>query len=224
MKDTLTLEFYEKYFRENLNESKKQHINQMYNKKIYFKIKRFLDIILSLVGLVIGIPCVLLFGILIYLESPGNVIFKQQRVGKDVRIFTLYKLRSMQLDAEKHGQKWAEKNDCRILKVGKFIRKTRIDEIPQLINILKGEMTLIGPRPEVPKFTYEFDKEYPGFTKRLTVTPGLTGLAQVSGGYEMSPGEKLEKDLEYIKNQSVKLDVYIIFKTVSVVLTGDGAR
>lgn len=152
-----------------------------------------MDIILSIIGLLIGIPLIIIFSILIYFESPGNVIFKQERVGKGGQIFTLYKLRSMCLDAEKNGQHWAQKNDPRVLKIGKFIRKTRIDEIPQLINILKGEMSIVGPRPEVLKFTVEFNAQYPGFINRLQVNPGLTGLAQVSGGYDIDPGEKLKK-------------------------------
>lgn len=215
----LSVEFYESYFSKQLI-----NLNKENEKKYYFLIKRVVDILLSLVGLVIGIPFILIFGVLIYLESPGNVIFKQQRVGKYGKIFTLYKLRSMKLDAEKHGQKWADKNDNRVLKIGKFIRRTRIDEIPQLLNIIKGDMTLIGPRPEIPKFTYEFEQEIPGFTKRLAVTPGLTGLAQVEGGYDATPSEKLKKDLEYIKNQSLILDLKIILCTIKVIITGEGAR
>lgn len=217
----LSSEYYESYFREKLSQSRCYHVNE---KRLYFKIKRWTDIIISIVGLIIGAPFILIFGLLIFLESPGHVIFKQNRVGKNGKIFTLYKLRSMRLDAEKNGQKWADKNDNRILKVGKFIRKSRIDEIPQLINILKGEMTLIGPRPEIPKFTLEFNEQYPGFINRIKITPGLTGLAQVSGGYDMQPNEKLEKDIEYILNQSFKLDLKIIVETIRVVLTGDGAR
>lgn len=190
----------------------------------YALIKRILDFFLALVGLIVGIPICILFGILIFLESPGNVIFKQERVGKDGKIFILYKLRSMCLDAEKNGQQWAQKNDSRILRVGKFIRKTRIDEIPQLFNILKGDMTFVGPRPEIPKFTVEFNEHYPGFINRVVVLPGLTGLAQIKGGYDLNPKEKLEKDLEYIQNQSLLLDLKIIFNTVTIIFTGAGAR
>ena len=115
------------------------------------------------------------------------------------------------------------KDDPRITKVGRFIRKTRIDEIPQLFNILKGDMSLIGPRPERPQFTEQFNREIPGFINRLAVKPGLTGWAQVNGGYDMTPAEKLVEDIYYIKNRSVLLDFKIIFKTVAVVLTGDGS-
>lgn len=219
--ESLSSECYESYFREKLSQSRCYHVNE---KRLYFKIKRWTDIIISIVGLIIGTPFILIFGLLIFLESPGSIIFKQERVGKNGQIFTLYKLRSMILDAEKDGQKWAEKNDFRVLRIGRVIRNTRIDEIPQLINILRGDMTLIGPRPEIPKLTYEFDKKYPGFTNRLNVTPGLTGLAQVSGGYDMEPNEKLEKDMEYILNQSLLLDIKIILKTVIVIFSGDGAR
>lgn len=221
MGNFMTFKHYENYFYEQLTRSNMYKVDE---NRYYFKIKRIVDIIISIIGLFLGTPIIIVFGILIYLESPGNIIFSQKRVGKNGKIFTLYKLRSMNLDAEKNGQKWAEKNDSRVLKIGKFIRKTRIDEIPQLLNILKGDMTLIGPRPEIPKFTYEFDQKYPGFTNRLNVTPGLTGLAQISGGYDMKPNEKLEKDLEYILNQSLTLDLKIILKTVRVILTGDGAR
>lgn len=221
MGNVVILDNYENYFNEQLKKSNCYKVNE---NRLYFKVKRLLDILIASIGLIIGVPLILIFGILIFFESPGNIIFKQERVGKNGKIFVLYKLRSMRLDAEKYGQKWAEKNDSRILKVGKFIRMTRIDEIPQLLNILKGDMTLIGPRPEIPKFTYEFEQKYPGFTNRLNVTPGLTGLAQVSGGYDMKPNEKLEKDLEYIINQGLLLDLKIIFHTIRVVFTGDGAR
>ncbi|WDU82059.1 exopolysaccharide biosynthesis polyprenyl glycosylphosphotransferase [Caloramator sp. Dgby_cultured_2] len=190
----------------------------------YDYIKRILDIILSLIGLIIGLPFVIIFSILIIIESPGSPIYKQERVGKRGKIFTIYKLRSMYCDAEKNGPKWADKNDDRVTKIGKIIRKTRIDEIPQLINVLKGEMSIVGPRPERPMFTYQFDQEIPGFINRLKVKPGLTGWAQVNGGYEMTPAEKLEYDLYYIENRCLKLDLLIILKTIGVVLTGYGAR
>ena len=131
----------------------------------------------------------------------------------------------MKTDAEKiGGAQWAEKDDPRITKIGRFIRKTRIDELPQLVNILKGDMSLIGPRPERPELTYEFEQDIPGFIDRLLVKPGLTGWAQVNGGYDITPAEKLVLDLEYINNRSIMLDMKIILKTAKVVLTGDGAR
>lgn len=186
--------------------------------------QRILNILLSLIGLAIGIPLIIIFGIRIKIEDNGPITYKQERLGKGGKRFYIYKLRSMRTDAEKFGAQWAEKDDPRITKVGRFIRKTRIDEIPQLFNILKGDMSLIGPRPERPQFTEQFNREIPGFINRLAVKPGLTGWAQVNGGYDMTPAEKLVEDIYYIKNRSILLDFKIIFKTVAVVLTGDGAR
>ena len=186
--------------------------------------QRIMDIVLCLIALIIGIPLMVIFGVLIKIEDNGPAVYKQERVGKGGKCFYLYKLRSMRTDAEKFGAQWAEKDDPRMTKVGKFIRKTRIDEIPQLFNILRGDMGIIGPRPERPMFTVQFDEEIPGFINRLSVKPGLTGWAQVNGGYEATPAEKLEDDLYYIKNRSFLLDMKIIFKTVGVVLTGHGAR
>ena len=130
----------------------------------------------------------------------------------------------MRVNSETNGAIWAEKNDPRITKVGKFIRKTRIDEIPQFLNILKGEMSIIGPRPERPTLTMEFNDQIPGFINRLVIKPGLTGYAQVHGGYDISPEDKIKEDLYYIKNRSVFLDFSILFRTVKVIFTGEGAR
>ncbi|MCX7837796.1 MAG: sugar transferase [candidate division WOR-3 bacterium] len=185
--------------------------------------KRFIDILLSVLGIIISLPFLIIFSILVMIESPGSPIYKQERLGKGGKVFTIYKLRSMYNDAEKNGPKWADINDDRVTKVGKFIRKTRIDELPQFINVLKGEMSIVGPRPERPIFTYQFEKEIPGFINRLRVKPGLTGWAQVNGGYEMTPDEKLEYDLYYINNRSLRLDLLIMIKTVKVILTGEGA-
>ncbi|WP_410984298.1 sugar transferase [Bacillus cereus] len=192
--------------------------------KIYLGIKYILDIMFSLIGLLILGPVILMFSILIMLESPGAPFYLQERLGLKGKKFRVIKLRSMRNDAEKNGAKWAEKNDARITKIGVFIRKTRIDELPQLFNILKGDMSLVGPRPERPMFTEKFEQEIPGFKKRLKVKPGLTGWAQVNGGYEITPKEKLDLDVYYIKNASIILDFKIIIRTVKVVITGDGAR
>ncbi|CEK31310.1 glycosyltransferase [[Clostridium] sordellii] len=196
------------------------------NKKYLYEIlKRILDIISSLLGLIVAIPIILVIAIIIKVEDNGPVFYSQQRLGKDEKNFFVYKLRSMRVDAEKYGgAQWAQKDDPRITKIGKFIRKTRIDEIPQLFNILKGDMSLIGPRPERPELTYKFNKEIPGFIDRLVIKPGLTGLAQVNGGYDISPEEKLKWDIIYIKNRNIFLDISIVFKTIGVVFTGDGAR
>ena len=194
------------------------------NKAIYEFIKRGFDIIVCIIAAVIAIPVAIITCILVVLESKGNPIYSQERLGKDEKPFTLYKIRSMSTDAEKHGPQWADKNDARVTKVGKFIRKTRIDELPQLYNILKGDMTIVGPRPERSIFTYEFEKTIGGFTNRLKVKPGLTGLAQVNGGYEMTPKEKLHWDLKYIEERNFITDFKIIIKTVLVIFTGHGAR
>lgn len=209
----------------NENEISKMIDYSICKNNIFYDIfSRILDILLSLLGLTIGIPLIMIFGMLVKLEDGGPIIYKQERLGKDGKIFNLYKIRSMRIDAEKFGVQWAQNNDPRVLKVGRFIRKTRIDEIPQLFNILKGDMHIVGPRPERPMFTMQFNEEIEGFVNRLSVKPGLTGLAQVNGGYEMTPEEKLEWDVKYIKNRSNLLDIEIILKTIKIILTGYGAR
>ncbi|MBJ8072270.1 sugar transferase [Bacillus cereus] len=192
---------------------------------IYYRgIKRAFDIVLALIGSGVMFPLVFVVAVLIILESPGSPFYFQERLGKDGKRFRIIKLRSMRLDAEKNGAQWAEKNDPRITKIGMFIRRTRIDELPQFLNILKGDMSIVGPRPERPMFTDEFEREIPGFKKRLLVKPGVTGWAQVNGGYDITPKEKLKLDVYYINNSSIILDLKIIIKTIKVVFTGDGAR
>jgi len=190
----------------------------------YTYIKRFMDILLSLIGLIVSFPIVFVAVVLIKLESKGPAFYKQERLGLNGKSFQVIKLRSMRIDAEKNGAQWATKNDPRITRIGAFIRKTRIDELPQLFNILKGDMSIVGPRPERPMFTEEFSKEIPGFKMRLKVKPGLTGWAQVNGGYDITPKEKLQLDIYYIQERNIRLDFLIVFKTIKVVLTGDGAR
>ncbi|MFR3568337.1 MAG: sugar transferase [Paraclostridium sordellii] len=192
--------------------------------KFYDVISRCMDIILSLIGLIIGIPLILSFGLLIKIEDRGPILYKQIRVGKYGKLFRLYKIRSMKIDAEKYGARWAQENDPRVHKVGKLIRKTRIDEIPQLVNVLKGDMSIVGPRPERPMFTLQFSEETPEFINRLLVKPGLTGLAQVNGGYEINYKEKLKWDLNFIENRSLYRYIQIIFMTTTVLITGKGAR
>jgi exopolysaccharide biosynthesis polyprenyl glycosylphosphotransferase len=186
--------------------------------------QRIFDIILSAVGLVISLPFIAVLGLAIKLETPGPIFYVQERVGKGGRLFKVVKLRSMVNDAEKNGAQWAEKDDPRVTRVGRFIRNTRIDELPQFINVLRGEMSIIGPRPERPEFIMEFNESIPGFIERLCVKPGLTGWAQVNGGYDLTPKEKLELDLYYIENRGVKLDIAIVLKTIRVLVTGQGAR
>ncbi|RFU67435.1 sugar transferase [Bacillus sp. V59.32b] len=190
----------------------------------YLYIKRGIDIVLAGIGFLLSLPIILVFALLIVLETPGSPFYFQDRLGKNGKTFKIIKLRSMRIDAEKEGAKWAAKEDCRVTKVGKFIRKTRIDELPQLLLVLKGDMSIVGPRPERPVFAKQFSKEIKGFENRLLVKPGLTGLAQVNGGYNITPKEKLRYDLEYIKNLAFVLELKIILKTFKILFTGEGAR
>ena len=192
--------------------------------KYYENIKSSIEFIFSLLLLIIAVPICILACIAIYVELRVNPIYTQKRVGLNGRVFKIYKLRSMYIDAEKDGPKWASENDERITKVGRIIRKTRIDELPQLVNILKRDMSFIGPRPERPEFIKEFIKYIPDFNDRLLVKPGITGWAQVNGGYSLTPKEKLEFDKYYIKNRGFKLDLLILIKTIIVIFTRHGAR
>lgn len=207
----------EKVFKTSINGRKHESI-------IYRMIKRLIDIVGATFGIIVAIPFIVIFGILLRIESPGPIIFKQERVGFRGRVFTIYKLRSMNNNAERNGAVWAEKNDPRVTKIGKFIRNTRIDELPQMFNIFKGDMTIIGPRPERPEFTLDFEKSIPGFIHRVAVKPGLTGWAQINGGYDISPSEKLKYDMYYINNRNFMLDARILIKTIIITFTGEGAR
>ena len=190
----------------------------------YLAVKRAFDIIFALVGLIVLATPMAVIALIIAVDSPGRPIFSQERLGKDGKPFMIYKFRSMCMDAEKDGPKWADKEDCRCTRFGAFLRKTRLDELPQLWNILIGDMSLVGPRPEREYFYNEFEKYIDGFSNRLAVTPGLTGYAQVNGGYELLPEEKIVYDMEYIENRSIRMDLVCILKTIRVVLIGDGAR
>lgn len=213
---------FEEYFKKEINLHKSE-INYK-TKKGYECFKRIIDVIFCLVAAIPSILLIGIFSILIVIDSKGNPIFSQVRVGKNGKLMKIHKLRSMRIDAEKDGQKWAETNDPRITRIGKFIRKYRIDELPQLFDVFIGKMSLIGPRPEVPALTVQFNDETPGFVTRLLVTPGLSGLAQVSGGYDISPKEKWIKDNEYIEKRSISLYLYIFFLTIRTIFTGEGAR
>jgi len=191
-------------------------------------VKRASDILLSLLLLVFSAPIMMITTLLIKTESRGPALFRQERVGEHGKVFTLVKFRSMSVDAEKEsGPVWAGQGDARVTRVGRFIRKTRIDELPQLFNILKGEMSFIGPRPERPHFVSQLQEKIPYYSQRHTVKPGLTGWAQVRYQYGATVEDALEKlqyDLYYIKNMSIFLDALVIFDTVKVVLFGKGAR
>ncbi|MCW7552412.1 sugar transferase [Endozoicomonas gorgoniicola] len=187
--------------------------------------KRFIDIALVCLLAPIAIPIGFITAFFIKIESPGSVLFKQKRTGLYNSEFEVIKFRSMRKDAEKTGARWASENDNRVTKVGKFIRKTRIDELPQLINVLKGEMSMVGPRPEREVFIEKLEKEIPYYRFRHAVRPGVTGLAQVEYPYGASVQDAVWKhkyDMYYIKHQSFWLDVKILAKTVTTVLFGKG--
>jgi exopolysaccharide biosynthesis polyprenyl glycosylphosphotransferase len=184
-------------------------------------VKRIIDLAFAIVA-GIGLAVLLPFlALAIRLESPGGVFYRQERLGRNGKPFWVYKLRSMVPDAEKGGAQWAQENDPRITRVGRFLRKTRLDELPQVWNVLRGEMSLIGPRPERPEFVAQLQEQIPYYRSRLSVRPGLTGWAQVRYRYGNSVEDarmKLEYDLYYIKHQSLLLDLSILFRTVGVVL------
>ena len=189
--------------------------------------KRSFDIVASLVLLTFTFPIMLVTMLFIYLEDKGPVFYKQVRVGQNWRLVQVLKFRSMRTDAEKAGAQFATANDDRVTRVGKFIRKTRIDELPQLFNVLKGEMSFVGPRPERPQFVEEFSERIPFYAERHRVKPGITGWAQICypyGASEKDTIEKLQYDLYYVKNYSLFLDLTILFQTAEVILWGKGAR
>lgn len=189
--------------------------------------KRCLDVVACTFGLAVaGVP-MLLTALLVKLTSPGPAIYAQERVGEFGKIFTLYKFRSMRLDAEKAGPQLAKNADPRVTRFGEFIRQTRLDELPQLFNVLRGDMSLVGPRPERPFFVVKLQREIPFFRQRLFAKPGVTGLAQVKFRYAENPEDHLEKlqyDLAYIKNMNILYDVQIILETVKVVVFRQGSR
>jgi len=191
------------------------------------RMKRMLDVVAAGAGLVLAGPLMLLTALAVKLDSPGPVLYKQVRAGEFGKLFTILKFRSMRLDAEAAGAQFAKEKDPRVTKVGNFIRKTRLDELPQLWNVLKGEMSMVGPRPERPVFIEQLEQQVPYFKQRLYVKPGVTGHAQVRCRYGASAEDMLEKlqyDLYYIKSYSVLFDLSIMLDTVKVVLLRIGAR
>ncbi len=191
-------------------------------------VKRSFDLLVSAVLIVLTAPILLLASLLIAAEGGGPIIFRQERVGFRGRTFTVLKLRSMSRDAEQDGKAtWAARNDARITRVGRLIRRFRIDELPQLLNVLKGEMSFVGPRPERPEFVAMLTEQIPFYAVRHSVKPGLTGWAQVRYSYGATVEQsirKLEYDLYYVKNHALLLDLVILLETVRVVLLGEGAR
>jgi exopolysaccharide biosynthesis polyprenyl glycosylphosphotransferase len=192
------------------------------------RFRRSLDIVLAAIGFVATAPVLLLTALAIKLEDGGPILYRQERIGLWARPFVLLKFRSMREDAESDGMPaWASERDSRITLAGRIIRKIRIDELPQLWNVLKGEMTLIGPRPERPYFVQQFSQTIHFYDYRHAVRPGITGWAQVSFRYGASLEDtrrKLSYDLYYIKNRGLLLDLVILLRTMGVVLRGEGAR
>jgi lipopolysaccharide/colanic/teichoic acid biosynthesis glycosyltransferase len=184
-------------------------------------LKRPFDFLLSLMGMVISVPLWILIPASIWLESRRPIFYYQYRVGKRGKVFRVRKFRSMIKDAEKHsGAVWAEENDSRVTRVGKILRATAMDELPQLLSILKGDMSFVGPRPERPELVARFNGEIPNYSLRHLVKPGLTGVAQIFGQYDTPPKHKLKYDLLYVKKQNFWLDLKLMF--LSFVITFKG--
>ena len=231
-----------------------QHISRKSSHPVIDKTQFAFNWICALVGLICLFPLFGIIGLAVKLDSPGPVFYRQERVGLNRRRrdrrgsgdvllncrrsrerrrenlfgkpFTVYKFRTMVVDAEKHcGPIWASKNDPRITRMGRVLRRTRLDELPQLFNVLRGEMSIVGPRPERPHFTEKLSNQIEAYTKRLQVLPGITGLAQVTRGYDGSLDDvkvKINYDLQYIRNANIKTDVKIMFRTVGVMLSRRG--
>lgn len=194
--------------------------------RITFAVKRALDVVLAIAGLALLAPFAVVIGIVIKLESRGPVFYSQKRVGRDGRVFTCWKFRSMRSDAESGGPQWAARDDARVTRFGRVLRRTRIDEFPQMWNVLRNEMSFVGPRPERPFFVDELRKQIPFYMERLLVKPGLTGWAQINYQYGASVADaltKLQHDLYYIKNLSIWLDLLILARTVKVIVLRRGA-
>lgn len=189
---------------------------------IYNFINKITNIVIPLIVLIITSPFLLIGGLFVYLQDKGNIIYTQKRVGLNGKIFNLYKMRSMIIDSEKNGAVWTKENDDRITPIGKIIRKTHIDEIPQMINILNGDMNLIGPRPERPEFVEKLEQSIPYYDLRHIIRPGFTGWAQIKYHYARTiedSKEKFEYDFYYTKNRNIFLDFGIIIKTIQIIFT-----
>ena len=188
--------------------------------------KRLMDILISIIILSLSAPVWIVVAIAIKLNSPGPLVFSQERVGKDGKVFRMHKFRSMFEDAEaKTGPVWATTNDPRVTSVGRFLRKTRLDEIPQFMDVLRGDMSLVGPRPERPHFVAQLAQEIPLYKRRLSVKPGITGWAQIKQGYDTSLDDvrsKVKYDLFYIENMSFRMDIKILLMTVYTMIAGKG--
>lgn len=190
----------------------------------YRFVKRAFDVCSCGVALVLLAIPMAIIAVKIRRESPGPAIYAQRRVGLNGRVFNLYKFRSMYQDAEVRGAQWAKDEDPRVTPLGRFLRNKRLDEIPQFWNVVRGDMSLIGPRPERPAFHEVFCQRIHGWEQRVMVKPGITGLAQVEGGYDLLPKEKARIDIAYIESRCLKLDLGIVFRTIRTMISGEGAR
>ena len=203
---------------------RRTRVSRLQKRRRYLIAKRCMDVAGAVIFLLLLWPVMLLIALLIRLDSLGPVIYRQERLGLYGRPFIMYKFRTMCPDAEPDGPCWASVTDCRCTRAGRFLRRTHLDELPQLWNVLRGEMSLVGPRPERKFFYLQFQQQIPEFPRRLSVKPGLTGLAQINGGYDLSPEEKIRYDMEYIHEQSLVLDLFCLIKTVRLLFTQEGAR
>jgi len=192
--------------------------------RVNWPVKRLLDLVVGSLLLLAALPVLGACALAVRLTSPGPVLYRQTRVGRGRRPFTLWKLRTMRVDAEsgESGEVLAQPGDPRLTPIGALLRRYRLDEIPQLWNVLRGSMSLVGPRPERPGFVQRYLEEVPGYAERFSLAPGLTGLAQVNGDYHSSPRNKLRYELAYLANWSLWLDVTILLRTVKIVLTSRG--
>ena len=222
---------YETFFYSKLNEYQIDNnkyviekIDNIENRIIYNITKRLFDLIIAIIAIILLFIPMLIISIFIRCDSKGPIFYKQERLGKNGKPFNIIKFRSMIIDAEKDGARWASKEDERVTRVGKFLRNSRLDELPQLFNIILGQMSFVGPRPEREFFYNKFRTYIDGFEQRLLIIPGLTGFAQINGGYDLLPEEKIIFDIEYIKKRSVIMDLKLIFETILVVFSHDGAR
>ena len=202
-----------------------EQLGEIPKKPIYSAIKRIFDIFASAIALIILAIPMAIISVLIKIKSPGPVFYHQERLGLNGKKIDVVKFRTMNVDAEASGAQWSQgDDDPRIFPLGRMLRQFRLDELPQLAAVFTGQLSLIGPRPEREIFYNEFETYVHGFRERLKVKPGLTGLAQVNGGYDLKPEEKIVWDVEYIKTRGLLMDIKIIFKTVAVIFNHDGAK
>lgn len=200
-------------------------LGEISRKMVYNATKRIFDIIASAVALIVLAIPMAIIAVIIKIKSPGPVFYHQERLGLRGKKIDVVKFRTMDIDAEASGAQWSRgDDDPRIFPFGRTLRKARLDELPQLVAVFTGRLSCVGPRPEREIFYNEFETYVHGFHERLKVKPGLTGLAQVNGGYDLKPEEKIVWDVEYIKHRSVLMDLKILFKTVAVVFRHEGAK